>query len=168
MFDVTSHALRAMLLRRGNANTWFCTSPLPSISCKLLANLPKASLVDQEACALPTSSTNKLTAMINPRKKSSDGIIPPNSKIPGLSDMQQPLLPRPNLQRSNSGTQRPRSTGKVRTISPAIDIKRAATLASAALNQVRPRKPRPTNSTKQAMQAVLRARCAASNGRCLC
>eukprot|EP00878_Enallax_costatus_P021889 GHUV01023199.1.p1 GENE.GHUV01023199.1~~GHUV01023199.1.p1 ORF type:complete len:168 (+),score=32.34 GHUV01023199.1:172-675(+) len=76
--------------------------------------------------------------MINTRKRSSDGSFPPGSKVPALLDMQQPLLPRPTalgLQRSNSGTQRPRSTGKNRTISPAIDLKRAATLASAALNQ---------------------------------
>jgi hypothetical protein len=53
----------------------------------------------------------------------------------------QPLLqPRGvvpgGLQRSNSATQRPKSTGKRTAVSPAIDIRRGATLASAALTQV--------------------------------
>eukprot|EP00775_Hariotina_reticulata_P010050 gene10050-10206_t len=87
--------------------------------------------------------------MIN-RKRSSDEPLPArtalgNSQAPP-GEQQQPPLQRSLSNRAGTGragppaplitAQRPRSTGKGRTISPAIDIKRGATLASAALHQL--------------------------------
>ena len=83
--------------------------------------------------------------MIQPRKKSSDGgAALPNPRpaqsaaLSAADPLLQPLLQaRPGaLQRTNSGTQRPKSTGKRAAVSPAIDLRRGATLASAALTQV--------------------------------
>eukprot|EP00879_Flechtneria_rotunda_P003970 GHRR01004210.1.p1 GENE.GHRR01004210.1~~GHRR01004210.1.p1 ORF type:complete len:437 (+),score=141.40 GHRR01004210.1:141-1451(+) len=73
--------------------------------------------------------------MINPhRRKGSDGLA---SAAPTMrtESLQEPLLPRSNLQRTQSGNQRPKSSGRGRAQSPAIDIRRGPTLASAALNQ---------------------------------
>jgi hypothetical protein len=73
------------------------------------------------------------------RKKSIDGNSLPSAAQ--QAEMQEPLLaPTANrLQRATSagGGTRPRSTGKIRTISPAIDVRRGPALsAAAALNQV--------------------------------
>jgi hypothetical protein len=83
--------------------------------------------------------------MIQPRKKSGDGSTsgqPAPGAAAGTQDpLLQPLLQaRPNtLQRSNSSAQRSKSTQAKRTaVSPAIDLRRGSTLASAAvLKQVR-------------------------------
>jgi hypothetical protein len=78
--------------------------------------------------------------MLPQRKKSFDGNFVPSAAAQ-QAEMQEPLLAPPanRLQRANSagGGNRPRSTGKIRTISPAIDVRRAPALsAAAALNQV--------------------------------
>jgi hypothetical protein len=93
--------------------------------------------------------------MIQPRKKSLDGGVggvqpsqggssagPGSAAAPGAAltgdPLQQLLHARGGsvLQRSNSSGQRSKSTGKRTAVSPALDLRRGATLASASLKQV--------------------------------